>query len=82
MLIIREAWDKLPKGWTEESAKKFWRKAGGKVETCIEMMDGKIDSPAAFCASLKDHLLRSTKWRSKEGEKELKPKIDALKKGE
>ncbi len=83
MIPIKEkAWGKLPKGWSKNSAKKFWKKAGGKVDTCIEMMTGKVDNPATFCASLKDYLLDSPYWRGEEGEKKLKPKIKALKKGE
>lgn len=82
MIIIKEksGWKNLPKGWTEESAKKFWRKVNGKVSTCVKRLEGKVDNPEALCASLKDMLVGSTEWRNKEKEEnELKSKIDKLK---
>lgn len=49
-------WENLPKGWTKESVKKFWKSLTGdvkhKVTKCIKQMEGKIDNPAAFCNSL------------------------------
>lgn len=64
-------WGKLPKGWTEESVKKFWKSVGGKgkhkVTACIEKMTGKIDDPGAFCASLADRMTPG--WRSKKKDK-------------
>ena len=51
------AWDKLPKGWTQDSVKKMWEGLTGrapkhKVTACIKKMEGKVDDPGAFCASL------------------------------
>ena len=62
------AWDKLPKGWTEDSLKSFWNSIGGegkhRVTACMKKMEGKIDDPGAFCASLADKFFPG--WRSKE----------------
>jgi hypothetical protein len=60
-------WKKLPKGWTQDSVKKFWAKLTGdakhKVSACIRKMEGKLDNPGAFCASLCDQIEGSTDWR-------------------
>lgn len=61
------AWEKLPKGWTQDSVKKFWESLTGdkehKVTECMKKMEGKFDDPAAFCASLRDKVEGSTAWR-------------------
>ena len=60
-------WEKLPKGWTQESVEKFWGSLTGdrkhKVTACIKKMDGKVDDPGAFCASLADRV--EPGWRQK-----------------
>lgn len=61
-------WESLPKGWTEESVKKFWSSLTGevkhKVTKCIEKVKGGgIDDPGAFCASLADKM--EPGWRSR-----------------
>lgn len=67
--ILKEAgkWDKLPKGWTQESVKKFWNSLTGeakhKVTRCMKEMEGKIDDTGAFCASLADKV--DPGWRSR-----------------
>lgn len=65
-----EKWEKLPKGWTEDSVKKFWGTLTGenkhKVTKCIKEMDGKLDDPGAFCASLADKV--DPGWRSRRAE--------------
>lgn len=52
------AWKAFPKGWTKESAKKFWDSlVGDKVHkrtACMKRMGDKIDNPGAFCNSLYD----------------------------
>lgn len=62
-----EKWQSLPKGWTLDSLKKFWKGLTGqrkhKVTACIEHMKGKVDDPGAFCASARDRL-EGTSWRS------------------
>lgn len=54
--LVESAWGKLPKGWTEDSVKKFWGSLTGdkkhKITQCIKRMEGKIDNPGAFCGSL------------------------------
>jgi hypothetical protein len=66
-MVQAAKWGKLPKGWTEESAKKFWDSLTGdrkhKVTACIKKMEGtEIDDPGAFCASLADKM--EPGWRS------------------
>ena len=61
-------WESLPKGWTQESVKKFWGSLTGevkhKVTKCIEKVKGGgIDDPGAFCASLADKM--EPGWRSR-----------------
>lgn len=67
LLQKEAAWESLPKGWTEDSVKKFWSSLTGdaehKVTSCISDMEGKVDDPGAFCASLKDKIEGSTEWR-------------------
>ena len=60
-------WNSLPKGWTQKSVEKFWSSLTGdrkhKVTACIKKMDGKVDNPGAFCASLNDKI--DPGWRSR-----------------
>lgn len=68
--VVRQAgkWNSLPKGWTQDSVEKFWGTMTGeskhKVTECIKKMDGKIDDPGAFCASLADKVM-GPEWRKK-----------------
>ena len=68
-VIKSAAWERLPKGWTQESVEKFWSTLTGeakhKVTKCIEKMKGKFDDPGAFCASLADKATGDTSWRGK-----------------
>lgn len=54
--ILVEQWKDLPKGWTADSVKSMWGSLTGdrkhKVTACMKKMDGKVDDPGAFCASL------------------------------
>jgi hypothetical protein len=54
--LAEAAWETLPKGWTEESLNSFWNSLTGdrkhKITACMKKMEGKIDNPGAFCASL------------------------------
>lgn len=63
-----DKWQSLPKGWTQESVEKFWESLTGenkhKVTKCIKDMEGKVDDPGAFCASLADKVM-GPEWRSK-----------------
>jgi len=52
-----EEWEELPRGWTEDSLRRFWRSLTGdrrhKITQCIKKLsDTDITDPAAFCASL------------------------------
>jgi len=67
--IVRQAagWDRLPKGWTQDSVKKFWESLTGeakhKVTKCIEKMKTHMDEPGGFCASIADMI--DPGWRSR-----------------
>lgn len=70
-------WKKLPKGWTDESRKKFWESLTSeapkhKVTECMEKMKGKVSDTGAFCGALADRVLGKG-WRS-EAAKERKKK--------
>ena len=61
-------WKRLPKGWTDESVKKFWTTIGKdapkhKVWNCIYKMTGKIGDPGAFCGGLADEM--DPGWRQR-----------------
>jgi desulfoferrodoxin-like iron-binding protein len=73
VLIEAEGMKGLPKGWTQDSVKKFSKSLTGKEGTkegffkkCVAKMKGKMDKPEAFCASVKDELHGSTYWRGKD----------------
>lgn len=67
-----EGWEGMPKGWKQSSIKKFSKSLTGKKATqkgffdkCVKRMQGKLDNPQAFCASVKDERHGSTFWRGK-----------------
>jgi len=72
--VLEAGFSNLPKGWTQNSVKKFAKnlvdKGGGKSEgffdKCVEKMKGKIDNPEGFCAGVKDEVYGSTYWRGKD----------------
>ncbi len=51
----------LPKNWTPASAAKYWSSIGGSVTACMAKLGG--ERAAAFCASMKDYVTGTTKWR-------------------
>jgi len=68
----------LPKGWTDESRKKFWDSLTGrapkhKVTQCIKkMQDTDITDPGAFCAALADRVIPG--WREEAAKERRKKK--------
>jgi hypothetical protein len=74
---IQEAgWEGMPKGWDEESIKKFAKslvKGGAKKEgffdACVKKMEDEKgfdkDRAKRFCAGIKDEVYDSTYWRGK-----------------
>ncbi len=68
--VLGKPWGKLPKGWTEESVKKFWSSLTGdekhKVTECMAKMEGHVDDTGAFCGSLADKVRGTTLWRGKD----------------
>jgi hypothetical protein len=73
-----DKWKSKPKGWTDKSRKQFWESLTGesehKVTVCMEKMKGKVDNTGAFCASLADRVLGTTKWRGKKAKAAVMPK--------
>jgi len=63
------AWTPPPKGWTAASLEKYWASIGGTVTSCMSRAEGNVDDPAKFCASLKDKVTGTTKWRGPEKKK-------------
>jgi hypothetical protein len=74
---VQEAgFEDKPKGWSDNSIKKFSKtftkkmkgnvKSTGFFDKCVKKMQGKIDNPEGFCASLKDEAYGSTYWRGKD----------------
>lgn len=75
----------MPKGWTEESLKKWMKtfkknhgkgpKDEGFFDICVSEMSDKMgeDGAKGFCAALKDEKFGSTYWRGKDkSKKEVK----------
>lgn len=63
---VAKEWKNLPKGWTQDSVKKFWdsltsRAPKHPVSRCIREMDGKVSNPGAFCGGLADQEIPG--WR-------------------
>jgi len=82
MIRMSEQWERLPRGWTKESLRKYWNTvtggvpAGeGGVRRCIKKVKDAypdIDDAGAFCASLADILFPG--WRQKAAEERRKKK--------
>lgn len=76
-----------PKGWDEESVKKFAKTIGmesakdtGFFEACVtRMKKHEMKDPEGFCADLKDIAWGTTMWR---GKGKTKKEIEAQKKEE
>jgi len=55
--VMAEGWEDLPKGWTKDSARKFWDSLTGdrkhKITQCMKKLEGTgIVDTGAFCSSL------------------------------
>lgn len=82
--INEKGFEEYPKGWTRESIIKFAKTLvdeynldgasdKGFFDACVEKMEGNIDNPESFCASVKDEVINSVYWRGKgKTEKEVK----------
>lgn len=66
------------KSWDEKKPKNLAKALmGGKSHpfaACVKKMKGKVKTPEAFCAKLKDIHKGTTKWRSEEQKKNKKKK--------
>ncbi len=65
-------WDKKPMGWNLKSMRKFANTLTDKDPTdhgwfdaCVTKMSKHMDKPEAYCASLRDSLLKTNMWRGK-----------------
>jgi len=73
--VSEAGFEDKPKGWTDQSIKKysktFTKQMKGAVtskdffDKCVKKMQGKMENPEGFCASLKDEAHGSTYWRGK-----------------
>jgi hypothetical protein len=75
-------WKNLPKGWTDESVRKFWDKLTAaapehKVTECIDKMTGKFSNPGAFCGGLADWMIPG--WRQEVAKKKREEKAKGKK---
>lgn len=83
--ITEAGFEDKPEGWTDKSIKKYTKtftsRMKGTAKTkdffdkCVKKMQGKVDNPEGFCASLKDEAHGSTYWRGK-GKKPAEVKKD------
>jgi hypothetical protein len=71
-LLEKMGWDAKPRGWTGGSMKKFAKTLTSKDPTehgwfsaCTDKLGKEFDEPEKICASLRDSLLKTTKWRGK-----------------
>ena len=57
-------WD-LPPGWTEQSARDFWKGMGGSVTKCVEQLedDEDIKDAGKFCSQLEDKVRDGSDWQ-------------------
>lgn len=70
-------WRKMPPGWKAKSRKNFFKHlADNSVTECMKQMDDKMKNPGAFCASLKDRVKKTTKWRKGNPDNLKKKKSD------
>lgn len=66
-------WENFPPGWDEQSVKDFAKSLTdetgkspdeeGWFDACIDKMEGHIDDPKAFCASVLDTIEGDPYWR-------------------
>src|ERR1700748_2938569 len=81
--IKKEAskWKKMPSGWKSKSRSNFFKNlADESAGDCMKRIEDHIDDPGAFCASLKDRVKKTTKWRKgKPGNlKKKKASVDSI----
>jgi hypothetical protein len=57
--------DELPEGWDRTTVLDAWTSLGGTFTSCRAEMAGEIRSPARFCGSYKDEVLKTTSWRGR-----------------
>lgn len=75
--VAESGFDKMPKGWTKNSVKKFAKsltngktldaaKKEGFFKKCVNKMKDHMSDPEGFCAAVKDETFKSTYWRGKD----------------
>jgi hypothetical protein len=67
-------WKGMPDGWDKDSLKKYSESLTGHTpgeeeffEACVREVEGHVDDPNAFCASIKDEYLGREDWREGRG---------------
>jgi hypothetical protein len=64
-------WDSYPDSWVESEKPArlilldAWSSLGGTFTTCRADMAGEISRPSRFCASFKDEVLQTERWRNR-----------------
>lgn len=75
-------WKTMPKGWSRKSRKEYWESLTDGVKhpvtKCIKEMEGNVDDPGAFCASLQDRIKGTTKWRGEDRKKKASNGVISL----
>lgn len=66
-LLVKKG--QLPKGWTTDSVKSFWKSIGGSFTKCVDALEGKpeITDANAMCAFF--HQMAEGKWPAESSEK-------------
>lgn len=85
-LCEKIGFENLPAGWTRKSVQKFAKTLAdeeatekGFFDKCVTKMSPHMDNPEGFCASVKDAVWGTTKWRGKDKKKEDIPTSRKLK---
>lgn len=64
--IAKDAgWDRLPDGWTRLTLLDAWSSMGGSFSGCTRHMADESVNSDQFCASMKDTVIGSTRWRGR-----------------
>ena len=64
-------WKRMPPSWreSEKPARVIllytWARLGGQFRTCVAEMSDNISRPKRFCASFKDEVWGTTRWRNR-----------------
>lgn len=78
--ILEAGWEDFPRGWSKASIKKYAKTIGGDTDIeskewfykCVDKLKDQeeVDNPEELCATIKDEVLGTTKWRGEEREED------------